>query len=430
MAKISQIQGAIQVCGEAGVTPFIWGHRGLGKSSLCKQLAAKLGVGFIDMRCSQLEGSDIRGLPDRLEGRTVYYPPADLPVGDWSDSQVAEYIGDLPDSLEGERQFDRRWAAAQPHFQRGILFLDEINRAQDDVLQAAFQLVLDKKVGQYTLPPGWWVVAAGNFQEGYTTNGFNDPAFLDRFCHLTLSTGEPTLAEWVDYMALQHGENACEIIEFASQNVKHLDGDVKGELGFSVLPSRRSWEAVARVDKLLRGELSHLSDVRLLVLSGLIGQDLALSFTKYTCPVKPRDILDKGVKAFASKLKSLERGQLLGLMWGLVSFCKDKMTDEKTCNVCLDFAEFMLPITSDKDIVVAFCRSLAGQDSGRSQNAKAAVITNPKLANLVAEFNRRSKQERSFVDRLVERPVLQEILARAAYGRDDADAPVNSAKKK
>ena len=90
------------------------------------------------------------------------------------------------------------------------------------------------------------MVAAGNFMEGYMVSGFNDPAFLDRFCHMTLSGGETTLEEWVNYMSDVHGVNAAEVIEFASQNVKHLDGDIAGELGFSIQPSRRSWEAVTR----------------------------------------------------------------------------------------------------------------------------------------------------------------------------------------
>ena len=59
MAKISTLKEAIKICRAANVTPFIWGHRGLGKSSLVKQVAAENGWGFIDMRCSQLEASNL-----------------------------------------------------------------------------------------------------------------------------------------------------------------------------------------------------------------------------------------------------------------------------------------------------------------------------------------------------------------------------------
>jgi hypothetical protein len=194
----------------------------------------------------------------------------------------------------------------QPRFQHGILFIDEVNRAQDDVLQAIFQLVLDHKVGQYVLPPGWSVVAAGNFQEGYMVSGFNDPAFLDRFCHMTLSAGETTLEEWIHYMSDVHGEKAAEVIEFASQNTKHLDGDIAGELGFSIQPSRRSWEAVVRVQQACNGTTFSQGAI-FEVLAGLLGRELAQSFSRYSCPVKPRDLMKNGVKPYESKLKSLHR---------------------------------------------------------------------------------------------------------------------------
>ena len=93
MAKISTIKEAIQICRAAKVTPFIWGHRGLGKSSLVSQITAEENWGFIDLRCSQLEASDVRGLPDRVGGRTAYLPPVDMPVGDMTPEQIAEAIG-------------------------------------------------------------------------------------------------------------------------------------------------------------------------------------------------------------------------------------------------------------------------------------------------------------------------------------------------
>jgi hypothetical protein len=173
-------------------------------------------------------------------------------------------------------------------------------------LQAIFQLVLDHKVGQYVLPPGWSVVAAGNFQEGYMVSGFNDPAFLDRFCHMTLSAGETTLEEWIHYMSDVHGEKAAEVIEFASQNTKHLDGDIAGELGFSIQPSRRSWEAVVRVQQACNGTTFSQGAI-FEVLAGLLGRELAQSFSRYSCPVKPRDLMKNGVKPYESKLKSLHR---------------------------------------------------------------------------------------------------------------------------
>lgn len=442
MAKISTIKEAVKICRDANVTSFVWGHRGLGKSSLVKQITEEEGWGFIDLRCSQLEASDIRGLPDRGEDkRTHYLPPADMPVADMTAeaifAQLAEVLGidakgmdnkklsdTITKKLDGSnldmlRLYDERRQRLQPRFERGILFLDEVNRAQDDVLQAIFQLILDRRVGQYVLPPGWCVVAAGNFTEGYRVGGFDDPAFLNRFCHLTLSGGETTLEEWVNYMSNVHAGDATDVIEFASQNVKHLDGDVKGEMGFSVQPSRRSWEMVTRVQKVVKeGNYSEAAKVE--VFAGLLGRELAQAFSRYSCPVKPRELINNGVKAYESKLKKLERNQLTGLMWGLVSFCKNRIDEEEIAKVCLDFASFMVSHANDKDVVVAFCRALVtngGKDNDHQEKARAAVISNPRLARMIAKFNQRSGNEKkTFVDRLTERPEFQEVLSRVSWG--------------
>lgn len=433
MAKISTLKEAIKICCDARVTPFIWGHRGLGKSSSVQQLTAENSWGFIDLRCSQLEASDIRGLPDRINGRTHYLPPADMPIGDLTFEQIEAELGKMPDDgdIEAERQYYQRLQNLQPRFQRGILFIDEVNRAQDDVLQAIFQLILDRRVGMYVLPPGWNVVAAGNYMEGYMVTGFNDPAFLNRFCHMTLSGGETTLEEWVNYMGSVHGQDATDVIEFASQNTKHLDGDVAGELGFSIQPSRRSWDMVVRVEKACAG--SRYSDAaRMEVLAGLVGRELAQSYARYSCPVKPRQLITNGVAAYRDKLIKLSRNELTGLMWGLVSFCKSQIEDDNVATVCLDFAELMANSANDKDVVVAFCRALVsgGNPNDKQEKPRAAVISNPRLAQMMSKFGKKAGTgKKTFIDRLTERPKLQETLSRVSWGTDDDEMAVKGKKK-
>lgn len=452
MATVSVIKESVMVCGLAGVTSFIWGHRGLGKSALVKQLAAENRMGFVDLRCSQLEASDIRGLPKAGDdGRTHYLPPADMPLGDMTDHEVAVDLagilgivcgptednkkakvlsdGEIADQIadklaNADRQTERLYMdhlkKLQPRFERGIIFLDEVNRAQDDVQQAVFELVLDKSVGQYVLPPGWFVCAAGNFMEGYMVTGFTDPAFLDRFCHMTLSNGETTLEEWVDYMARVHAEDASDVIEFASQNTDHLDGVVQGELGFNIQPSRRSWEFITEVKKVCdTGAYSETA--RTECYAGLIGRELALSFGRYACPVKPRELMNQGVKPFEGKLKRLSRNELTGLMWGLVSFCKNRIEEDKVATVCIDFATYMAKNANDKDVVVAFCRALvsSGNKEDHQEKARAAVISNPRLASMIAKFNTKGNSKKTFVDRLAERPELQDALSKLSWGSSD-----------
>ncbi|ROR29547.1 AAA family ATPase [Inmirania thermothiophila] len=145
-------------------TPLmIWGPPGVGKSQLVAQAAAARGLPLIDLRLSQLEPSDLRGIPFRSGGRVEWAVPAMLPD-------------------------------AERHGPAGVLFLDEINAAPPVVSAAAYQLILDRRLGDYRVPEGWAILAAGN-REGDRGVTFAMPAPLaNRFAHLEL---EPHLDDWV-----------------------------------------------------------------------------------------------------------------------------------------------------------------------------------------------------------------------------------------
>jgi len=157
----------------------ITGHIGIGKSAtilaVSKELAASKNMpfvcgsapdsfGFIDLRASQLDPSDIRGLPmyDKETKRTEWYPPAWLPT-----------------------------AGA------GILFLDELNLAVQLVQASMYQLIHDRKIGDYVMPEEWVVVSAGNLLEDNC--GINEmvPALANRYIHATLDP--PSKESWCDW---------------------------------------------------------------------------------------------------------------------------------------------------------------------------------------------------------------------------------------
>jgi len=441
------------LCRPAVITPFIWGHRGLGKSQITEQTAIENQMGFSDMRLSQCEASDLRGLPlaDREKNVTRFLPPADLPSGGLAWEEYMEQLailptlekcikgGQLADLLEADEtlagnptgavkilaslgfyceadKIAKTCAILQPQLNSGILFLDELNRAQDDVIQAVFQLVLERRLGTYTLPSGWQIVCAGNFMEGYMTNGFTDPAFLDRFTHLQLDGGELTLEEWVAYMAKRHGAKASEVIEFASQNTKHLDGDISGELGFTIQPSRRSWEAVVRVKDTYESRSEEFSeDAYLSVLAGLVGREVSSAFFRYDCPVRPAELIKRGVAHYLDLLRTLSRSQRTGLSWGMVSFLKGKVDDDKNAKVALDFAKFLAKHGKDKDIATAFCHMMIG---GNNLKARASMVSNPAVVALIAKF-RPNTAKKTFADRLAEDPELQKLASKCAWGEED-----------
>ena len=137
---------------------MIWGAPGIGKSSIISQVAKSNGLDLIDLRISQLAPTDLRGIPVPGENVAQWYPPEFLPK-------------------EG----------------RGILFLDEINMAPPAVQGIAQQLILDRKVGSYRVPDGWFVWAAGNRKQDHAAV-FDMPAPLaNRFIHLEAITNLKSL---------------------------------------------------------------------------------------------------------------------------------------------------------------------------------------------------------------------------------------------
>lgn len=149
-----QIAQAIHVCMKINRPMFIWGPPGVGKSDSVKQAGAAAGLEVCDFRAALRDAVDIMGLPGaRIDadgvGSTYYNLPAGLPRGG-----------------------------------SGILFLDEMNSAPAQTQAALYQLVLDRRVGDYVLPPGWRIVAAGNRQtDRGVVHRMPDP-LVDRFFHV------------------------------------------------------------------------------------------------------------------------------------------------------------------------------------------------------------------------------------------------------
>lgn len=429
--NVTNLKKAILLCRNSGVTPFVWGHRGMGKSSSVRQLCQENDWGFRDCRTSQMEASDIRGLPDRSDGRTVYFPPDDLPHGEFLCKSCREegkdkytfgqngsylFTGKIPDKCpQGHTNPTDKDKSPVIVLHEGIFFLDELNRADDDVLQALFQLVYDRMVGRYILPSGWSMVSAGNYGQGYMVNSFNDPAFLDRFCHLQLTTGKDYMMDWSDFMSNRFKGSADKILQFVGFNeTEHLLGKVEGGLGFTVMASPRSWEFVARVhNETIRNQ--YPKEVIREVLSGIIGLELATAFERYSVEVTPSDVLEKGVEPFKAKLQGFSRNQLVGLVWGVSSQAKERFKEKKDktelIKNTLDFME-LVALMKERDMAVMLGLSLVENET---VNLGGAVLSNPNLAKMAAKY--KGGKNDSWIAALNERPKLQELMSKVSFGQ-------------
>ena len=441
--NVTNMKQCLLLCRNAGVTPFMHGHRGMGKSSCVCQLCEDPTLGnkfplFIgdtekvnmrwsmrDMRASQLEASDLRGLPERIDGRTVYCPPEDMPFGEYKCLECEEIWGE---NGEFARKLKMPEACPKGHknepgkhvivLHQGILFLDELNRADDDVLQASFQLVYDRRIGRYVLPTGWSVMAAGNYSSGgYMVNTFNDPAFLDRFCHLQLTPSKEYLNDWCQFMSrFQGADKVMQFVTFDDANrlLGKLPGGQVADMGFTVTASPRSWEFVSRVVA-ESNQRPYDKEVVREVLSGIIGQALANEFEQFSIDVTPNDILDHGMDAALSKLRGFTRNKLVGLVWGVASVAKQRFREEGAPKLlvknCLDFMQYCAKAI-DRDLAVMLGKQLV---EGETQNMGAAVLSNFNLAKMAIKY-KKDKTGASWIAAINERDELQKLMSNVSFG--------------
>jgi hypothetical protein len=250
----SEAKRSIRKCVKIKRPVFLWGPPGIGKSDIVKQIGQEQDREVIDVRLSLWEPTDIKGIPYfNPEMHTMTWaPPAELPTN--------------PEST-------------------AILFLDELNSAPPATQAAAYQLILNRRVGTYVLPEGVSIVAAGNREtdKGVT---YRMPAPLaNRFLHIEL---RHDFEDWL-YWATENSihEQVVGYLGFAKQDL--YDFDPKSASRAFATP--RSWSFVSNLlddDDLDEGTLTDL-------VSGAIGEGLAVKFMAHRKVAKqmpnPSDIL-------------------------------------------------------------------------------------------------------------------------------------------
>ena len=214
---------------------FVWGPPGIGKSSIVHTVARSAGLNVIDLRASLLDPTDLRGIPAIVDGRAVWCPPAFLPT-----------FKDKP----------------------GVLFLDEINAAPPLVQASLYQLVLDRRVGEYALPDGWWIVAAGNRQKDRAVTFRMSSALANRFVHIELETDVTDRRIW----ARERGIDPL-VVAFIGYRPGLLREDPSESVAY---PTPRSWEMLSDVLQKFSG-YKDCADI----LPGIVGEGAAAEFATF-----------------------------------------------------------------------------------------------------------------------------------------------------
>ena len=276
---------------------FIWGPPGIGKSDIVHQIGDALDAHVIDVRLSLWEPTDIKGIPyySAEDNKMSWAPPVELP-----DAAMASQHKSI------------------------ILFLDEMNSAAPAVQAAAYQLILNRRVGAYELPDNVYIVAAGNREtdKGVT---YRMPAPLaNRFVHLELAVSFDDWFNWAVDNKIH--KDVVGFLQFAKRDL--YDFDPKSPNRSFATP--RSWSFVS---ELLEDGLDDETTTDLV--SGCVGEGLAIKFVAHrkvaASMPNPSDILEGKIKEIKSKEISAMYSLTVSLCYELKEACDkgDKKFDSK-----------------------------------------------------------------------------------------------------
>ena len=279
---------------------FLWGPPGIGKSDIVHQIAKTIDAHVVDVRLSLWEPTDIKGIPyfDSNANKMVWAPPSELP-----DEEMAAQHNAI------------------------VLFLDEMNSAAPAVQAAAYQLILNRKVGTYRLPDNVYIVAAGNREadKGVT---YRMPAPLaNRFVHLEMRVDFDDWFQWA--VDNKINKDVVGYLQFSKKDL--YDFDPKSPSRSFATP--RSWSFVS---ELLEDELSE--DVTTDLVSGSVGEGLAVKFMAHrkiaSSMPNPTDIINGKVKELKTKEISAMYSLTVSLCYELkeASDKNDKDFDKKVNN--------------------------------------------------------------------------------------------------
>lgn len=288
---------------------FLWGPPGIGKSELVEGITADLGGYMIDLRLGQMEPTDIRGIPfyNKDTGKMDWAPPVELP--------------------------DEETASQYPIV---VLFLDELNSAPASVQAAAYQLILNRRIGKYRLPDNVVMVAAGNRESDKGVTYRMPTPLANRFIHQEMKVDFASWQEWAVMNKIH--KDVVGYLSFAKQDL--YDFDAKSASRAFATP--RSWSFVSQ---LLSDEAVD-DDTLTNLIAGTVGEGLAVKFMAHRKVASkmpnPKDILDGKVKDLQVKEVSAMYSLVISMCYELKSAVETKV-DQKTFHEMADnFLAYMM----------------------------------------------------------------------------------------
>ncbi len=288
---------------------FLWGPPGVGKSDVVAQIAQDLNGFMIDLRLGQMEPTDIRGIPfyNKEKGVMDWAPPIDLPSQELADQYPVV-----------------------------VLFLDELNSAAPAVQAAAYQLILNRRVGKYVLPDNVVMVAAGNRESDKGVTFRMPTPLANRFIHQEIKVDFSTWQDWATNNKIH--KDVVGYLSFAKQDL--YDFDAKSSSRAFATP--RTWSFVS---ELLHDDDTDVETLTNLI-SGTIGEGLAVKFAAHRKVAgrmpKPEEILSGKVTTLDVKEVSAMYSLVISMCYELKDAVENKAEDKKFHAMADCFFRYMM----------------------------------------------------------------------------------------
>ncbi len=300
---------AIMKCFNTRRPLFLWGPPGIGKSEVVAEIAKDLGGHMIDLRLGQMDPTDIRGIPffNKELGKMDWAPPIDLP--------------------------DEEMCSQYPVV---VLFMDEMNSAAPAVQAAAYQLVLNRRIGKYVLPDNVVMIAAGNRESDKGVTFRMPTPLANRFVHVEMKVDFPTWQEWA--VKNQVHKDVVGYLTFAKQDL--YDFDAKSASRAFATP--RSWSFVSEL--LMDEDMDDTTATDLI--AGTVGEGLAVKFMAHRKIAgrlpRPEDILAGKAKELDVKEVSAMYSLVISMCYELKAAVDAKVDDKKFHEMSDNFFAYMM----------------------------------------------------------------------------------------
>ncbi len=269
--KISRATRVLETYLDMDIPAFLWGAPGVGKSDTVRAVTKERGLGLVDFRALLRDPVDLRGLPTINANEAKWLPPADLPN----------------EERDGKE---------------GIFFMDELNAASPSMQAACFGLVLDRKVGEYTLPDGWRIVAAGNRQSDRAAANKMPSALANRFAHIDV---DADLDEFCSYATERDVHPMLTgFLRFRPELLHQMENDLR------TFPTPRAWMQASKL-------IDAPEDIRPELISGLVGKGAGSEFEGFVRVYRDLPKLDECISSPMNALVPAEPASRYAISSGL-----------------------------------------------------------------------------------------------------------------